>query len=441
MRLFPRVACNLILTLTLLTGGCNSHSFYELVPTPSLYTGQIEPDRLDNLPSSLQTPAVEVIYFTDRVREEDSERGHEYGYHRSRSSAFGTMRVNFGKLDTWEKLVAESRQTERTSGIKVWSSHISELGRFPPTPEPSHEVNGKWMPLPEVAAAREQTEAAFRSLVRERLAQTPDKSIYIFVHGYNCEFEWPAYMIAQLWHFMGRGGVPVAYSWPAARPGALRGYQYDRESSEFTILHFKRMLLLLGSMPEVEKVHILAHSRGTDVAVTSIRELRIASDDPLKTRAQIKLGTLVLAAADLDAEVATQRITPEGVPLVPERLTLYVSKGDRALGLSSWLFGSARRIGMLRPEDLKKPASQYLLNNYNIEVIDAQINVPKMFSHSYFFAHPGAMSDLILLFRDQRRAGAEFGRPLKRDPTGFWIIDKDYPASQPASAQEASSPE
>lgn len=417
-----------ILLLLISSAGCNSHSFYELVPTPRIYTESIQNDPWDSVPAALQTPYVPIVFVTDRVREADSDRGCEYGFRRSRSAAFGTLKVNFGSFTSWQEVLDESRRAKRAPGIKVWASDVKELGRFPDTPEAIELVDGKWTLAPAGLAERARQEEAFRSLIRERLAQTPDKTIYLFVHGYNCEFEWPAYMIAQVWHFMGRGGVPIAYSWPAARPGLLRGYQYDRESSEFTILHFKRTLLLLGSIPEVKRVQILAHSRGTDVAVTSIRELRIASGDPLKTRADLKLGTLILAAADLDADVASQRITPEGVPLVPERITIYVSDSDRALGLSSWMFGSSRRLGMLRPADLKKPASKYLLANNNIEAIDARVKVPKMFSHSYFFAHPGAMSDLILLLRDQRPAGAEFGRPLTRDPSGFWIMDDTYPA-------------
>ena len=36
-------------------------------------------------------------------------------------------------------------------------------------------------------------------------------------------------VIAELWHFLGRQGVPILYTWPAGF-GGLRGYTRDRES-------------------------------------------------------------------------------------------------------------------------------------------------------------------------------------------------------------------
>ena len=71
-------------------------------------------------------------------------------------------------------------------------------------------------------------------------------------------------VIAELWHFLGRQGVPILYTWPAGF-GGLRGYTRDRESGGFTIFHLKQFLRLLASTPELEELNIIAHSRGTDV--------------------------------------------------------------------------------------------------------------------------------------------------------------------------------
>ena len=62
-----------------------------------------------------------------------------------------------------------------------------------------------------------------------------------------------------------------------------------------------------------------------------------------------------------------------------------------------------------------------------MEFIDADIDTPDNFTHSYFYAHPAVLSDLILLMRDGRAAGAEHGRPLVRHPSGFWVLSKGYP--------------
>ena len=104
----------------------------------------------------------------------------------------------------------------------------------------------------------------------------PDLNPIIFVHGYNNDFTDSVRTIGNLWHFMGRQGVPIAYTWPAGA-GGLAGYTTDRESCEFTIFHLKTFLEDLAADPEIEKIHILAHSRGTDVSVTAVRELAIAA--------------------------------------------------------------------------------------------------------------------------------------------------------------------
>lgn len=438
-RLAPSARSLLILLIVAAgAAGCESHSFYEFIPTPRLLTAGVEPSPFDSVPPALRTPVAEVVYFTDRKPGKASDRGQEYGYERSMSAAFGTMQVHFGPKEMdWPAVVAESLAHKRSGKMMVRAGGITELGRYPETPE---QIDWSAPDDPKIAgsdvAEREAADERFRALMAERLARSPDKRAFVFVHGYHCEFEWPAYVIAQLWHYMGRRGVPVAYSWPAARPGALRGYQYDRESGEFTVHHLKQFLVLLASCPDLEEVQIVGHSRGTDVLASALRELRYELGGPVAAGRKLKLGTIVLAAADIDATVATQRLSAAGLLLMPQKLlTVYVSREDRALGLSTWMFDSSRRLGMLRPEDLRSRAVEVLKRYPKCEIVDSRVKTPKIFSHSYFFAHASGSSDLILLLRDNRPAGEANGRPLKRDPSGFWIIEEGYPA--PAAPRAA----
>src|SRR5205085_6132307 len=53
----------------------------------------------------------------------------------------------------------------------------------------------------------------FQGLLSERLAQSPQKDVYVFVHGYNNSFDDALFRGAEVWHFLGRTGVPVVYSW------------------------------------------------------------------------------------------------------------------------------------------------------------------------------------------------------------------------------------
>ena len=62
------------------------------------------------------------------------------------------------------------------------------------------------------------------------------------------------------------------------------------------------------------------------------------------TRTELKLDELVLAAPDIDLDVFVERFGADRVGYVPDQLTIYVSPNDKAIGVSNWLFGSARRI-------------------------------------------------------------------------------------------------
>ena len=165
-----------------------------------------------------------------------------------------------------------------------------------------------------------------------RLSATARKEAFVFVHGFNNDFEDAAFVMAELWHFLGREGVPIIYSWPAGRQTSTRGYNYDRESGEFTVYHLKEFLRTLASCAELEKFHLIAHSRGTDVATTALRELNIELGcGGQDARGLLKLGNLVLAAVDMDMGVTLQRIASEYVGRVAESVTIYSSTKDKAL--------------------------------------------------------------------------------------------------------------
>jgi hypothetical protein len=53
----------------------------------------------------------------------------------------------------------------------------------------------------------------------------------------------------------------------------------------------------------------------------------------------LKLGTLVLAAPDIDVDVIIQKFVNMRLGQVPEVFAMYVCSRDKALGFSSWLAG------------------------------------------------------------------------------------------------------
>ncbi len=174
---------------------------------------------------------------------------------------------------------------------------------------------------------------------------------------------------------------------------------------------------------------MIAHSRGTDVAVSAFRELVIwARGAGLDPREYFKIKNFVLAAGDLDMQVVSQRIAAERLALAVDQATLYSSPDDKAIGLAEWLFASSRGrvgtlgIGELDEEEIKRMkanASRVTVVNFEGESTG--------YGHDYFRTNPAVSSDLVLKIRYGFKPG-EPGRPLEHIGLNFWRIPEGYPA-------------
>jgi esterase/lipase superfamily enzyme len=244
------------------------------------------------------------------------------------------------------------------------------------------------------------------------------------VHGVNTEFNDAALNLADVWHFTGRHGVPIFYSWPAANKGMF-GYFKDRESGEFSIYHVKETIRTLASTPGLNKLHIIAHSRGTDIVTTALRELviefRAAGKNP---RDVLKIENLILAAPDLDFGVVRQRLIAEKFGLAIGQLTVYMNQDDGALGLSQFLMAGLR-FGKLSQVDLSDNDRIIFEQVKNVNFVSVE-GISSFLGHSYYRNHPGVLSDISILVRQNLKPGDE-GRPLIHQQINFWTLPEDYP--------------
>ena len=422
----------LAITFALLLTACSGPRV--MMPTPNVYVDSGH-EIYTGLPEELKSTEVPLFYITDRVPEKDESGNLKYGYERSPSLAFGSTVVDLGEDMSWEQLLVASRSGKRLQKVKMNIGEITEIVRGPNAPTPYTEVDGVIVEDAEYKAIRIAAAEKFRKVVLQQLTLTPRKEVFIFVHGFHNDFNDAAFAMGELWHFLGRIGVPIVYSWPAGHPG-LFGYTYDRESSEFTVYHLRQVLEYIASFPEVEKINIIAHSRGTDVAVTALRELTIkARAQGLNPRKVYKIHNFVLAAPDLDLQVATQRLIGDHMAWSADRFTIYTSPADRAIGWSDKLFASPKgRIGNLRLEDMTEEARTVMeRGNSNMSIINFMSSTDKSdsnadsFGHSYFRNAPTVSSDLILMLRDDLDPGPP-GRPLKKIGGYFWQVPPGYPA-------------
>jgi esterase/lipase superfamily enzyme len=408
----------------------------QLVGTPNLYA-DAGPEPFAQVPPELQTNTVDILYATDRLPKGPSpaptvpgrERDEEplrYGYGRSPDLAFGSCVVEIGDDVPWETLVEASTSSRRAVPLPVRVRSIDELGRFPETPAPLEDVDGVTRVPAGYVAETDEAVAAFQREVSRRLALTPRKEALVYVHGFNNTFEAGAYRMTDLWHFLGREGVPIMYSWPAGFPGLLKGYTHDRESGEFTLFHLKQFLVALAGCPDLERINLVAHSRGTGILTNAVRELVLVTRARGDDLATLKFGDLVLAAPDISGEVASQRIAAENLQHAVDSATFYVMKNDHAIGSAELLFADPKRLGQIRPEQLTDRARERLAALREIAIVDSRIHTDWL-GHGYFLSSPATFSDLILHLRYRRPVGAEHGRPLTLAGPKYYILDDEYP--------------
>jgi esterase/lipase superfamily enzyme len=411
-----------VVATALIAGACSS-----LQPLPGSIYADDTARIYERLPPQLQSTDVDLLYVTDRKPEYDDEGNLRYGIGRSQSLAFGSVVVKLDKSRSWDELVAWTRsEGPRNPAPTPEVVSITELVRFPDTPFPL-TVDDIGQVVNEPAVKEEHVRMRDLSLgeLRRRLALTDRKELNVSVHGVGTDFAKTARTLAMTWHQRGRKGVPIYYAWPAGQSGFLRGYSYDRESGEFTIFHLKQLLRLLGRLPEVENVNLVAHSRGTDILISAIRELiieaRAAGLDPLEV---YHFGHIVLIAPDMDLEVITQRVAAEGVFQGVKKVTVYVSEEDWAIKFSKSLFSSKRRLGQLNPENFTERQLHFVRKVANIDVIFYKGSSGGVLGHSYYET-PEVKADLILL-SEGRPIGAEYGRPLEPIAPHLWILRDGY---------------
>lgn len=439
------IECFVVPILLLACSACSS----SLIPTPYVMYGEAGKAQYAKVPEALRSTDVPVIYITDRAIDRTTENGPHYGFKRNPRFTFGLATASLGENVSWDELVEDTTGPKRRHNYKPRVTKVQEVGGFTPVAALLDVVDG-W---PRARADAEEIiykeTAEFHAKIARWIERfgTPDtRDALLFVHGFNNTFDDAVIRMAMSWHMAGREGIPMVYTWPAGS-GGLLGYFFDRESGEFTIVHLKRTILALATCPHIERIHILAHSRGTDVAVTALRELNaeirgalglgyvpamlgltehaggLGSRGPMPHQL-LKIATLVLAAPDLDMEVFQQRFFGENAIYMAGRTVIYVSPDDSAIGFANRLFGSKDRIGTLTAKDLSPEQHERLSRITNLELISCLVKGGS--SHAYVAQHPSALSDLILLLRDRAKPGEGGPRPLTRPAPGFWEMDNDY---------------
>ena len=164
-----------------------------------------------------------------------------------------------------------------------------------------------------------------------------EADVLVYVHGYRQTFETAVLDTARLSDSIKFRGATMLFSWPSK--AGLFDYAYDRESAVWSRDAFERVLATVMANPTRGRMHIVAHSMGTMLALESLRQLYGRQGDAAADR----IGAVIFASPDIDMDIfvsSIQRIGPIG-----RKITVITATNDRALALSSRVAGGVTRVG------------------------------------------------------------------------------------------------
>jgi len=427
-----------IATIAFALTGCATNR--ALMPTPTLYTGANAKLLFTDSSSGSQAPALDLLFITDRAPAAQPDDP-PYTAERSRSLAFGSAMIGFGENVTWDELIKESTATQRVDQLQLKLGPTTELGRFPAIPYEVAVAPDGIRRVSTVVEAYEKTKQELQAEVARRLAISRRKEVVLFVHGYHSSFETAALTMGELCHFLGRDFVCGIFSWPAGgQRGILFGYDVDRESAEYAVEDLVKVIRIVGRTPGVERIHLIAHSRGTDTLASALAELSVeAYTLQSSPDREFHIGNVVLVTPDLDGDVALTKIfkvfsdpdLPFGrkadpgavIPPSPNlRVTLYVSPDDKALATASWLSGSIARLGRIVATAFSADQIEAIALLRAVDIIQVR-GTTDFFGHRYFISNPQVSADLIAMLRYGLRPD-EPGRPLEHIAGPFWQVPR-----------------
>ena len=250
-----------------------------------------------------------------------------------------------------------------------------------------------------------------------------NRDVLLYVHGFNTSHDEARFRLAQIADDGRFGGVAVLYSWPAA--ASLLDYGGAKESATIARDALTRLIHRLAEVPDVGRVHILAHSMGAWLAMEALRENAFSGSPDLNG----KLGDVMLAAPDIDLNVFRQQLAR----LDPSHVFVLVASNDRALSLSRTLAGDRPRLGALDPNNPKDRAA---LEELGVKAYDLSHESTGLTGHGTYADAPLAVRTIGSQITGQRPQDANIQAVLGEKPVDARIIA--VPLAPPSAA--ASSP-
>jgi len=406
----------LLLAGLILLAGCTSHqtSILTLMPPPVIYQNSAI-DPFAHLSAEQKSTETRIFYATNRTPV-SSTGDVVYGNRPDSGLHLGQAIVVMGGTGAdWDDVREYSLSGPGTDPLPVRLGSIEELATMPESGHPSgHELDPGLL--------------GFVDRINAELGLAVDKEIMVYIHGAKANFADSAILTAEVDHFAGRDFVGVAYAWPSHQSilNYLVGTDVKRAlNSSHGLDHFIR---LLAEHTSARHINILAYSAGGKVTTKALFELRNAFPElgSEELKARFRIGSVVLAAIDVDVDVFLERAT--ALSELAEQVVITVTDDDNALKSAKTFMGGKARTGASEAEGTEK---EFIRSRHlkNIEIVDVSIGSElrgfDIVGHHYWYRHPWMSSDIVFVMRtnlspDRRGLSAT-------ESEDIWELSAEYP--------------
>jgi hypothetical protein len=169
------------------------------------------------------------------------------------------------------------------------------------------------------------------------------ETLLLFIHGSNNTFDQAVTAFSDF--SLSFNATAILFSWPAYSFGKdlLRNYQGNLVNAENSRGHLKTFLLDIKEF-KYRKLVVIAHSMGSSVLLTALKELALSGDLP-----SLRLEQVVFSAPDVDTTLFRddwKEIGKSG----SLNTTLYASNNDVPLLAAKWLRENKSRAGVVGNE-------------------------------------------------------------------------------------------
>ena len=276
----PRFAALALLCTLALAAGCQPR----LMRPPVMFSDTAA-DPFAQLPAEARRTQATLFYATNRQAvpqgKGKTSKPLAYGTQRAGALTLGRIDTHIGEDLTWDQLEATSRDDGKRQRPELHLGDPDPYGLLLTT-APPRLVRRQTGENPEDLETRfiprnDPGRAAFRfaDQLNAEMDATGHHEIYVYVHGYFNDFTDSLETAASLHHYNGRRGAVVAFAWPSRKH--LLDYFADRESAQYSASDLRQLLVFLSNHTQAQRIHLIAHSMGTFLTSSTLRELRLSA--------------------------------------------------------------------------------------------------------------------------------------------------------------------